>query len=158
MRSVTRRLTLEVDGAPFGAAEPALSVLVPDDCVRIRLTGGRSGTAIASRRFSEAPPGTVVAAADGRLGSRRRIRRMFRKAGIELVDEYVVLPSLDSPVMVVQDSSTTMLWSWRNYLTVPPGAARSAGPAYLAISLARRLPPGVLGALLPHRLTVGRVR
>jgi hypothetical protein len=155
---VTRRLTLEVDGSPFAAAEPALSVLVPDDCIRIRLTGGRSSTAIANRRISEASPGTVVAAADGRLGSRRRIRRMFQNAGVELVDEYVVLPSLDSPVIVVQDSSTTMLWSWRNYLTVPPGAAWSAGPAYLAISLARRLPPGVLSAVLPQRLALGRVR
>jgi hypothetical protein len=134
-----------------------LALVLPPGVLRIVCDTDRLTQGDAQRRLAAAPSGTVVAAMAVGLGGRRRVRRLFRRAQVRVTNEYIVLPSWERPVVIVEDSSATLSWIWHNFATVPPGATRSAGPAHVAIVVNRRLPPRLLGALVPSRVIVGRL-
>ncbi len=134
-----------------------VALLVPEPAVWVRLASGRQAAGQLQQELATSTAGTVVAATAAAPGGRGRLRRVLKRAGVEITHEYVLLPSVDAPVLIVEDSATALRWIWRNFVTVPPGVTRKAGPLHLAILLARRLPPGLHGALLPGRLTVGKV-
>ena len=50
------------------------------------------------------PPGANVILSCAALGSRGRSRRLAREAGIELLREYVAIPSIDPPTCYVEDT------------------------------------------------------
>ena len=146
------------DESPSWSSDRGLALVLPPSTLRIRLAAGRHGAAQLQRQLANTGAGTVVAATAGAPGSRRRLRQALTRAGVEVLHEYILLPSVDAPVVVVEDSTAALRWIWRNFVTVPPGATRTAGPMHLAILLSRRLPPRLLSALLPGRVAVGRVR
>jgi hypothetical protein len=142
---------------PSGLGGRGVALLVPESAVRVRLEPGRKAAAHLQQELATSAAGTVVAATATAPGARGRLRRALKQAGVEITHEYVLLPSLDAPVLIVEDSAAALRWIWRHFVTVPPGVTRKAGPLHLAILLARRLPPRAYGALIPGRLTVGRV-
>ncbi|MEV6269066.1 hypothetical protein AB0L64_17980 [Kribbella sp. NPDC051936] len=94
---------------------------------------------------------------DQRPHSRRRLRRTARELGVVVEREFVVLPTLDRPMVVVDDVEEAIRHFWTAVATVPPGLA-FAVPASALLGLARRAPWRWTGALAPARVVVGRRR
>jgi len=136
---------------PWTIVAPAGSqvIAVPGDAV------GR-GDVLAQMRAM--PSGSTVMLLDGRPGSRRRLRVLARAAAVEIEHEYVVLPTLRSAFVIVDDTPTTVAWLYGSVLTVPPGTTLLAAPVDLAIRLLRRLAPWwLLGVIAPGRALMGRL-
>ncbi|MGW5194877.1 hypothetical protein ACWEOO_36875 [Kribbella sp. NPDC004138] len=94
---------------------------------------------------------------DQRPRSRRRLRRTARELGVVVEREFVVLPTLDRPMVVIDDVEEAIRHFWTAVATVPPGLA-FAVPASALLGLARRAPWRWTGALAPARVVVGRRR
>jgi hypothetical protein len=152
--AVTWPTTSATDEPTFGAAARALALVLPPDAVRIRCDDDRSPELDSCLR--DVAPGTVVAVATRRLGSRRRVRQAMRRQDVVICGEYLLLPSFECPVVVVEDCAEALAWVWHNFATVPPGATSTAAPLNLGFALARRLPPRMLSGLIWSRVTVGR--
>ena len=69
-----------------------------------------------------------------------------------------MLPTLVSPIVIVDDTETSVTYLWESVATVPPGMARTAVPAAMGLWLVRVLPWSWTGALAPGRVVVGKVR
>jgi hypothetical protein len=104
----------------------------------------------------ELKPDLPVVLVDQRPFSRRRLRRLARQLSIEIEREFVVLPTLRRPIVLIDDTEPAVRHFWTAIATVPPGLAFSAVPASALLSLARRLPWGWTGAAAPGRALVGR--
>ena len=124
--------------------------LCPPGTVEIDL---RTGPVRAHQLSADGP----VVLVDQRPGSRRRLRRTARKLGVTLEREFVVLPTLGRPMVVVDDVEEAVRHFWTAVATVPPGLA-FAVPASALLALARRTPWRWTGALAPARVVVGRRR
>ncbi|HEY9333092.1 hypothetical protein [Kribbella sp. NPDC050459] len=113
----------------------------------------RSGPVRADQVSTDGP----VVLIDQRPRSRRRLRRTARELGVVVEREFVVLPTLDRPMVVVDDVEEAIRHFWTAVATVPPGLA-FAVPASALLGLARRAPWRWTGALAPARVVVGRRR
>lgn len=99
------------------------------------------------------PRGTSVAIVDAKTWARRRCRRISHSAAIEIEREYVVLPTLREPLVVVEDDRAALRWLVDHQLTAPPGWPATIS---LAVKAARFVPPWLFGALVPGRVVIGR--
>ncbi|NUR99588.1 MAG: hypothetical protein HOV67_30550 [Kribbellaceae bacterium] len=120
------------------------------------------GTVEHDLRRGPVDPGQVsadgpVVLMDQHPRSRRRLRRAARELGVVLEREFVVLPTLDRPMVVVDDVEEAVRHFWTAVATVPPGLA-FAVPASAMLALARLTPWRWTGALAPARVVVGRRR
>lgn len=104
----------------------------------------------------ELKPDLPVVLIDQRPFSRRRLRRLARKLAIDVEREFIVLPTLGRPIVLVDDTEPAVRHFWTAIATVPPGLAFSAVPASALLGLARRLPWSWTGAAAPGRALVGR--
>jgi hypothetical protein len=107
--------------------------------------------------LSELSADGPVVLLDQRPHSRRRLRRTARELGVVLEREFVVLPTLDRPMVVIDDVEEAIKHFWTAVATVPPGLA-FAVPASALLALARLAPWRWTGALAPARVVVGRRR
>ncbi|MDX6259898.1 MAG: hypothetical protein QOH84_1586 [Kribbellaceae bacterium] len=104
----------------------------------------------------ELKPDLPVVLIDQRPFSRRRLRRLALQLSIEIEREFIVLPALGRPIVLIDDTEPAVRHFWTRIATVPPGLAFSAGPASALLSMARRLPWSWTGAAAPGRALVGR--
>ena len=88
--------------------------------------------------------------------SRRRLRRLARGLGVVVEREFVVLPSLGRPMVVIDDVEEAVRHFWTAVATVPPGLAFTALPASALLGLARIAPWRWTGAVAPGRVVIGR--
>jgi hypothetical protein len=102
-----------------------------------------------------APGGALVLCASGPF-ARRRVRRAAARGGVALEREYLALPSGAEPAFLVQDGPAALDYFRRRILATPPGLARTAWLAEVALRAARALPTAVLTAVVPGRLAIGR--
>lgn len=100
--------------------------------------------------------GLPVVLMDQRPFSRRRLRRVARDLGIMLEREFVVLPTIDRPMVIIDDVQAAIRHFWTTMATVPPGLVLTALPASALLSLARRAPWRWTGAIVPGRVAIGR--
>jgi hypothetical protein len=112
------------------------------------------------QRVRNLPPGAPVVLSCGALGSsRRRCRSFAREAGIEILREYVALPSLESPTCYIEDSHAALSYFFTEVLTLPRGGAALSAPLQAMKRLARTFFPATLvGSVAPTRIVLGRVR
>ncbi|MEU4396538.1 hypothetical protein [Kribbella sp. NPDC023855] len=103
-------------------------------------------------------PDLQVVLIDQRPFSRRRLRRLARELSIEIEREFIVLPTLERPIVLIDDTGPAVRHFWSTIATVPPGLAVSALPASALLSVARRLPWSWTGGVAPGRAVVGRRR
>lgn len=103
-------------------------------------------------------PGTSVALTSDRPFNRGRLRRVAHRAGLSIERELLVLPSLDHPILVVDDVEPAVRHLWSSLATVPPGLVLTAVPAAAALRMARALPWSWTGAAAPGRVVLGSVR
>lgn len=104
----------------------------------------------------ELKPDLPVVLIDQRPFSRRRLRRLALELSIEIEREYIVLPTLRRPIVLIDDTEPAVRHFWTTIATIPPGLAFSAVPASALLSMARRLPWSWTGAAAPGRVLVGR--
>ncbi|HET6738640.1 MAG TPA: hypothetical protein VFH76_06890 [Kribbella sp.] len=93
---------------------------------------------------------------DQRPLSRRRLRAAARRLGVVVEREFVVLPTIARPMVVIDDAEEAIRHFWTAVATVPPGLALTAVPASALLGLARRAPWRWTGALAPARVVIGR--
>lgn len=101
-------------------------------------------------------PDLPVVLIDQRPFSRRRLQRLARTLSIEVEREFIVLPTLRHPLMLVDDTEAAVRYFWSAIATVPPGLAFTALPASALLAVARKLPWSWTGAAAPGRALVGR--
>jgi hypothetical protein len=88
-----------------------------------------------------------------------RCRRFAAQTGIEILHEYLALPSARAPAYLVEDAPASSALFVQAILVPPPRSIWST-PAEVALVLARRCadPSRVLRMLAPGRIVVGRRR
>jgi hypothetical protein len=101
------------------------------------------------------PPGTSVALVTDRLFGRARMALRARLAGIEVQRSLVVLPSISSPLAVLDDNRSAVRHFWAVVAAVPPGVTWAHAPASLVLTAVRRLPWQLTGAIAPGRVLIG---
>ena len=104
-----------------------------------------------ARELRAGPAGGQVVVFDGRLGARRRCRRLLREAGVTADRELVAIPSLRRPMYLVEDAPEALRWFCANVLTVPPGASGLLGLAVVVLRHSR----WAWRRVLPSRVVVG---
>ena len=92
------------------------------------------------------------------MGARRRCRRLAREAGVELVREFIAMPSVDPPTCYVEESRAALRYFFTQLLALPRGGAvKSVG--LVAINGIARVfvPAGLVGSAAPFRIVLGRI-
>lgn len=135
---------------------PALPLVVQavvgsEDVVVPRLPADERAT------IDRLPSGTRVVLCDSRPGSRRLLRSRARRLGIDVVEEYCVLPSWDRPVFLFASDPAVVHWGWTHLVTVPPGLTRLHAVASVVVRIgAARWCAALICAAAPSRMLVGR--
>lgn len=111
-----------------------------------------------ARTVRRLPAGSTVCLVVDTPGSRRRLRRVASRAGLEIERELLVLPATSSPLVVLDDAAAPVGRLWARVATVPPSVTRGWWAATLALRVARRLPWQWTGAFVPGRVLIGRRR
>ncbi len=159
--------------APLQVADPSTSQAAetasrPDELWRLvtapgtvrfdvpRSSAGRHRLAAQVRAL---PAGAGVVLTSGALGARRRFRGFARDAGIELLREYVGIPSLDPPTCYVEDSPSALRYFLTQLVTLPRGGAVMTAALAAIQNMTRYFfPAGLLRSAAPARIALGRVR
>lgn len=104
------------------------------------------------------PAGTTIVLRCAALGSRRRCRRFARGAGVELLREYIGVPSINPPTCYVEDSPSALRYFFRQLLTLPRGGAALSVALEAIRRIARlSLPATAVGSIAPIRIALGRI-
>lgn len=88
------------------------------------------------RTTLRALPAGAEVAVTGRLG----VRRAARRAGVRIHAEYLALPSIQEPVVMVGLGEPALTYTARSVLTVPPGITTLHLPVWSAVRLLRAFP------------------
>jgi hypothetical protein len=126
----------------------ALEVTVPRSPMRRRTL---------RRRLETIAAGTPVVLCATAPFARRRVRRLARQSGVQLVREYLAFPTAAAPAYLVEEDAAAVGFFIEHALVVPPGV-RVPLPVELAVRVVRALEPTRLMRLVaPGRVAVGRV-
>jgi len=100
-------------------------VLSAPDATVVDVRRGRSArrAAIAAARAVPAGRGIVL------RGSTSSVKAVARAARIRIVRELIALPSTTAPAYLVEDDAVPLALLCAEFLSVPPGLVRLAGPA-----------------------------
>lgn len=130
----------------------AVRVLLPPGSVM--LGPGETGTRDQLRAVA---PGGRVALGDNRLGSEWRLRHRARRLGLDVREEYVVLPTWGQATFVIEADTDTVAWLLGTLGTVPPGVRRWARLVDLLVRRVTVTPwlHRVVVTFAPGRLLVG---
>jgi hypothetical protein len=139
---------------PSVAWERNLAVLAPPGTTRLPAGGVRARWE-AIRSIRALPPGSSVLV----WGPARSCRRLARSGGIEIEREFIAIPSVRSPLYLVERAPGPINYFCSTLLTLPPGASVLApfGEALLTLVRAVRRSPWI-GSILPGRVMVGHLR
>ncbi len=135
-------------GDAAGEPLPSWSVLCAPGTVRLDRPSPR-----ALRTLEAGTP--VAVCLDGPL-ARRRLRRLARRAALQIDRELIAVPRTARPIAVFDDEETAVRHFWSSIVTVPPGVSGLAPLLTLALCGARRLPWSWTGAITPARVIIGR--
>jgi hypothetical protein len=144
----------------FIAAQPAhelWQLVTAPGTVRFDVPASPAARRRLRQQVQELPPGANVVLGCSALGSRGRCRRFARYAGIEILREYIAVPSASQPTCYVESSPAALRYFFTQLLTVPRGRAGMSA----ALAAVKRVagfiwPVDVLGSFAPIRIVVGR--
>jgi lipopolysaccharide/colanic/teichoic acid biosynthesis glycosyltransferase len=104
------------------------------------------------------PAGTGVVLSCTAIGSRWRCRRFARDAGIVVLREYLAIPSTAPPTWYVEETPLALRYFFTQVAVLPGGGAAVSALLAAAKKAARLVfPAGLIGALAPTRIVVGRI-
>ena len=138
----------------FGAQTP-FWVLAPPGATVVSLMRPRKARQALSSDLRDLPPGSDVVILDQSPASRWRVKRYAARAGVVLERGYVAVPSLNRPLVLVQDRPNPLAHFVNEVMAVPPKPRRTR----LLVAALLRLTSGrhwLLGACAPARISVGR--
>jgi hypothetical protein len=124
--------------------------------VQVRLPRPGSDVVDLSHLVQGLPSGTSVALWDATRRARRRCRRFAAGAELEIASEYLAIPSLESPLYLVEDTPETLRYFWSEVAALP-FRSRFRGPAAVGLGLVRAF--GLwrwTSLVLPQRIVIGR--
>jgi lipopolysaccharide/colanic/teichoic acid biosynthesis glycosyltransferase/O-antigen/teichoic acid export membrane protein len=110
------------------------------------------------QQVRDLPAGTSVVLCSTAIGSRWRCRRFARDAGIEVLREYVAIPSPTPPTCYVEETPLALRYFFTQVSALPGGGAAISAVLAAAKKAARFIfPAALIGALAPTRIVVGRL-
>src|SRR2546421_1682100 len=102
------------------------------------------------------PAATSVVLASSDIGSRGRVRRFAKSAGITVSREYLGIPSAASPTCYVEDTPEAVRYFLSHVLALPRGGMGASVVLAGARASARfSWPRNFLGAVVPTRIALG---
>src|SRR3989440_9226359 len=102
------------------------------------------------------PAETSVVLTSSAIGSRGRVRRFAKSAGITVSREYLGIPSVASPTCFVEDTPEAVRYFLSHVLALPRGGMGASVVLAGARASARfSWPRNFLGAVVPTRIALG---
>lgn len=149
----------EVEAIPVrpNVLHPPWRLLTSMETVQVDVPRASSNQRRLHRQMQTLPAGTTVVLCSSGWGSRGRSRRFAREGGIQVLREYVAIPSVQMPTCYVEDAPQTLRYFFSQLLALPRGGALVSAMFGVAKRASRLLPYRWLGAAAPVRLTLGRV-
>ena len=133
-------------------------LLTPSSAIQIELPASSAARHELRRQVLELSPGTDVVVCCTALTSNWRTRRFAREAGIDIVREYVAIPSMAPPTCYVENTPLTLRHFFTEVSVLPGGGPTISALLAAAKQAARFMfPASLIGALAPTRLVIGRV-
>jgi aminoglycoside phosphotransferase len=140
------------------SSDDVWQLVAPAGTLRFDLPASSSARRRLALHLRTLPAGATIVLRCVALGSRWRCRRFARDAGVELVREYVAVPSIDPPTCYVEDSPSALRYFFRQLLTLPRGgAALSFALEAIKWIAGLSVPAGMAGSLAPIRIALGRI-
>jgi hypothetical protein len=136
--------------------QPPWRVLTDSQAVQVNLPDTAADRRRLRQQMRALPPGRAVVLCCDALGSRRRSRRFLKDVGVQVLREYVAIPSLSSPTCYVEDTPQALRYFFSQVLALPKGGAVVSAGFGVAKSAARFIPSGWLSAVAPARIVVGQ--
>jgi aminoglycoside phosphotransferase len=138
--------------------QPLWRLLAEPGTRQIDLTGSTAERRRLRQQIRTLPPGTGLVLCCSAVGSRQRFRRFAKDAGIEMLREYVAIPSALAPTCYVEDTPQALRYFFSELLALPRGGAIKSALLGAAKTAARLpVPWSALGAVAPVRVAVGRI-
>lgn len=110
------------------------------------------------QQVRDLPAGTPVVLCSSAFGSRWRCRRFARDAGIEVLREFVAIPSAAPPTCYVEETPQALRYFFTQVSALPGGGAAVSALLAGAKKAARLVfPSNLIGALAPTRIVLGRI-
>lgn len=117
--------------------------------------GRRRRRALATH-IQQLPPGTPVVLRATGWGARGRCRHLAEVAQLDVVREWLAVPSLRRPLYLAEATPVALAHLWATAMTPPPRLARGHRAADLGLRLVARVRPWRLFVhLAPQRLAWG---
>ena len=133
-------------------------ILTSPSAVQIDLRGPADARRRLRDRIRNLGPGTEVIVYCTALSSHWRCRTFARQTGIEILREYVALPTLTAPTCYVENTPVALRYFFTQVSALPGGGAFVSAALAGAKQAARLVfPSSLIGLLAPARLIVGRV-
>lgn len=159
---VTARPVLVEDAsqpaAVEGSADELWRHLTPAGSIRLHVPASAEARRRLRSRVRALPPESYVVLSCAGLGARRLCRLFAREAGIEIVREYIAIPSVETPTCYVEDSRSTLTYFFTELLTLPRGGAVISAPLQTMKTIGRFFfPAALVGSVAPTRIVLGRV-
>jgi hypothetical protein len=135
-----------------GAWATRYRVLAAPDAVVVDVLRGRRArrAAVAAVRALPAGRGVVL------RGSRSSVNEVARAARVRIARELIALPSAAAPAYLVEDDAAPLALLCAEFLSVPPGLVRLAGPAGVLLRVGALAARSRLARhLLRSRIAVG---
>lgn len=134
-------------------------LLAPEAAMQLDLPASNSALFDLEEQVRRMPAGTEIVLCASTLGSRWRVRRFTRNAGIDILREYVAIPSAGPPTCYVEASPLALRYFFTQVSTLPGGGAAVSALLAAAKKAARLVfPTALIAALAPTRVVFGRVR
>lgn len=108
-----------------GAWATRYQVLAAPDAVVVDVPRGRRARRAAAGALRALPAGRGVVL----RGSSSSVHEVARVARVRIVRELIALPSATTPAYLVDDDAAPLALLCAEFLSVPPGLVRLAGPA-----------------------------
>ena len=138
--------------------QPLWRLLAEPGTLQIDLTGSAAERRRLRQQISTLPAGTALVLCCAVVGSRQRFRSFAKDAGVEMLREYVAIPSAHAPTCYVEDTPQALRYFFSELLALPRGGAVKSALLGAAKRAARLpVPWSALGAVAPIRVAVGRI-
>lgn len=148
----------ESEWVPPHVEQPLWRLLTEPGTVQVDLPRSAPARRRLRQQIGTLPAGTAVVLCSSELGSRMRCRRFAKDAGIQLMREYVAVPSVHAPACYVEDTPQAISYFVSQLLALPRGGAVKSALLGAAKTAARlQFPWTAIGAVAPVRVAVARV-
>ena len=145
------------DQSPVTAGAELWQLVTADGTRRFDLPASAAALRQLGSTVRAVPAGSAIFLTCAGLGSRGRLRRFARNEGVELMREFVAIPSVDPPTCYVEDSHSALRYFITQLLALPRGGAVMSAALAAITRIARcYFPASLVGRVAPVRVALGR--